>query len=150
MLNQREFKFRAWDEDLGMSEPFGLEGAGIMFLEGGNPDSIMQFTGLKDKNGKEIYEGDIVKWGHIDGGKENSIRIAVVEINPDIQFRCKDKVYHYGNFMYKDTEKYLEKIGDKYTIKENGYITANDKDVKEAIERCNKKHEKALRKLGEK
>lgn len=57
----RKIKFRAWDEDLGMSEPFNLEGAGIMFLEGGNPDSIMQYTGLKDKNGKEIYEGDIVK-----------------------------------------------------------------------------------------
>lgn len=84
---------------------------------------LMQFIGLYDINGKKIFEGDTVKWGHLEGaGSEFWHRYAVVEINPDIQFRIvyyihsktgerketDGYVYEYGNFAYKKTEKYLE------------------------------------------
>lgn len=64
----RAIKFRAWDKvKRKMWEPHYLSMYGEALVS--NPisglpivtdDPVMQFTGLHDKNGKEIYEGDVL------------------------------------------------------------------------------------------
>lgn len=55
----REIKFRDYDMDNKVLRYFDLDGYDRQEHDAwGN---VMQFTGLKDKNGVEIYEGDIFK-----------------------------------------------------------------------------------------
>ncbi|HET8735203.1 MAG TPA: YopX family protein [Pricia sp.] len=59
-MEAREIKFRVWDNVDFMSSPFTLQDLQDGKIKFCNDLPVMRFTGLKDRNGKEIYEGDVL------------------------------------------------------------------------------------------
>lgn len=63
-MNNRLIKFRAWESETEIGKPGTMSyDQELCYSQIRSNDEIVvsQFTGLKDRNGKEIYEGDIIQ-----------------------------------------------------------------------------------------
>jgi len=93
----REIKFRAWDK-LSKSMRYGVENSLIVCLNHPNDFVFTQFTGLRDKNNKKIYESDVVKVNILYGG----VQIREVEyIDNGFKFSNQDEQ---GDYAHSDCE----------------------------------------------
>lgn len=106
----REFKFRAWDTE--KQEMATVNFIGLNDYEVGMEDEecrcwratypyvcrLMQYTNLKDKNGKEIYEGDILKVKLDDGEANLYVKYTNGEYRVVNEGKWEDSLYTYMYF----------------------------------------------------
>lgn len=111
-------RFRAWlKEDKEMIDVDEMHfkngeldfiGNGITWMYKKSDIVLMQSTGFKDKNGKEIFEGDIVD-------SEDRILSGVVEFRPDLGMFVSTLI-KYNNFeRLCNVADSVHIIGDIYT-----------------------------------
>lgn len=120
----REIKFRVYDKDFKKMRYLNTEHDFICFDEEGNGyyhnmqtglgewfSDLMQYTGLKDKNGVEIYEGDIVRLVY-----DNIEHIyQIIFDKEELDFKATNGEENYGgDFQYLGCCEEIEVIGNIY------------------------------------
>lgn len=118
----REIKFRAWDpkENKMWNENHIVVGDGVYRYGGHNTVTLvftyteenhlipLQFTGLRDKNGRDVYEGDIIGIPNYDYSPENGESPRRL-----VEVKFEDSCFCTNEGLLGD-EEYMEVIGNIY------------------------------------
>ena len=122
---QRQLKFRAWDK---LEKRFfypdkGYQGHYVLTLSGqfqnlqngsgGDEYVVQQWTGFIDRNGKDIYEGDRVRFGYT---KTEDLFGEVIWLEDKASFGVKGKNIFETKILMDYMKYYFEVVGNIFQL----------------------------------
>jgi len=131
----REIKFRAWNNENKFMVDSGIVSADITGYSRSKIHEMMQFTGLTDMNGKEIYEGDIMRdrfmsnpgFGQIGFGSSFDRELTTEVKVPEIYMHWDE--HQFPDF--EDLKKHFAEGDKEYGVEVIGNIYENPELLKE-------------------